>query len=202
MWGIGERKRGDAEWSRRPSRSFLLLGAINNYPAVRSRTIRFNQLTAREDGAPPCAAELERRAVATAVPVRSLGAKPDGKKRCKIAGKGCDWRARNGLRTPDGRTWKNRHLPLGAGPRAAVPRPRTPYRASRRGSPERPLPAGARRDETGTAGSELGAFADRCWFADTVGWHAGGASDERRRGTPGYSIWLGDGWDGSPSRIP
>ncbi|HWS97156.1 MAG TPA: hypothetical protein VN620_11880 [Candidatus Methylomirabilis sp.] len=55
---------------------------------------------------------------------------------------------------------------------------------------------------TGAVDVEPGVFPDRWWFADTVGWNAGVASDERPRGTPGYSTWLGDGWGESPSRIP
>ena len=56
--------------------------------------------------------------------------------------------------------------------------------------------------EIGVVDFEPGVFPDRWWFADTLGWHAGVASDERPRGTRGYSTWLGDGWDESPSRIP
>jgi hypothetical protein len=53
--------------------------------------------------------------------------------------------------------------------------------------------------EIGTVGFEPGVFPDRWRFADTVGWLAAVASDERPRGTLGYSIWLGDEWDESPS---
>jgi len=56
--------------------------------------------------------------------------------------------------------------------------------------------------ETGSVDVEPGVFPDRWRFADTAGWHAGVASDERPRGTPGYSTWLGDGWDKRPSHIP
>jgi len=193
---------GGTEGSRRPSRSFLLLGAINNYPAVRSRTILVNQVKARENGSPSGRVVLDVRAVATAVPVRSRDAKPVGKKGCKIAGKGCDWRAQSALRTPDDRSKKNRIAVLGARPRAAATHMGTTSPALRGAAALLPPLAAAPCTETGVVDIEPGVFPDRWWFADTAGWHAGVASDERPRGTRGYSTWLGDKWDESPSRIP
>ena len=142
------------------------------------------------------------RAVATAVPVRSRDAKPVGKKGCKIAGKGCDWRAQSALRTPDDRSKKNRLVVLGAGPRAAATHMGTTSPAMRGAAARLPPLAAAPCTEIGVVDFEPGVFPDRWWFADTLGWHAGVASDERPRGTRGYSTWLGDGWDESPSRIP
>ena len=105
------------------------------------------------------------------------------------------------VHTPDGRTKKipNRRWALALALRAHLAR-----RVRRCGSVGPRLgrlpPLLAR--ETGTGGFEPGVSPDRWWSADTAGWHAVVASDERPRGTPGYSTWLGDGWDESPSRIP
>ena len=90
---------------------------------------------------------------------------------------------------------KFRNLPLGADPRTAAIHLDTTSGAIQ-GVVLLLLPlAPAPCDESGTGGFEPGVFPDRCRFADTVGWLAAVASDERPRGTPGYSIWLGDGWD-------
>ena len=169
---------------------------------MRSRTILVNQLKARENGSPSGRVVLDVRTVATAVPVRSRDAKPVGKKGCKIAGKGCDWRAQSALRTPDDRSKKNRLVVLGAGPRAAATHMGTTSPAMRGAAARLPPLAAAPCTEIGVVDFEPGVFPDRWWFADTLGWHAGVASDERPRGTRGYSTWLGDGWDESPSRIP
>ena len=90
----------------------------------------------------------------------------------------------------------------GAGPRSAVTHIGTTSPAMRGAAPRLPPLAAAPGTDTGVVDFEPGVFPDRWWFADTLGWHAGVASDERPRGTRGYSTWLGDGWDESPSRIP
>ena len=104
------------------------------------------------------------------------------------------------LRTLDGRTKKNLSLPLGAGPPTAALHMGTGCPAWRKSvllqSPLAPAPDA----ELGSVDVEPGVFPDLWRFADTAGWHAGVASDERPRGTPGYSTWLGDGWGESPSR--
>ena len=66
-------------------------------------------------------AELDGRAVATAVHVRSRDAKPDGKKGCRIAGRNSGKGGRNAHSTPDDHSKKIRIPLLGAGPRAAAP---------------------------------------------------------------------------------
>jgi hypothetical protein len=169
---------------------------------MRPSKIRVNELRGREHGSPSGIVVLDVRAVASVVPVRSRDAKPDGKKGCKIAGKGCDWRVQSALRTPDGRSKKTRLAVLGAGPRAAATHMDTTSPALRGGAPLLPPLAVALCTETGAVDFEPGVFPDRWWFADTLGWPAGVASDERPRGTPGCSTWPGDGWDESPSRIP
>ena len=90
----------------------------------------------------------------------------------------------------------------GAGPRAAATHMGTTSPAMRGAAARLPPLAAAPCTEIGVVDFEPGVFPDRWWFADTLGWHASVASDERPRGTRGYSTWLGDGWDESPSRIP
>ena len=56
-------------------------------------------------------------AVASVVLVRSLAAKPDGKKSCKTVGRDYEWLRRSELRSPDVRSRIIRTQLLGAGPR-------------------------------------------------------------------------------------
>ena len=109
---------------------------------------------------------------------------------------------RNALRTRDDRSKKIRNSPLGAGPRAAATRIRTTSSVLTEGLPGLLPPAGARRDEIGTAGSALGAFLDRWWSADTARWPVFAASDGPRRGIQGYSIGFGDMGSERASRSP
>jgi hypothetical protein len=131
--------------------------------------IPVNELRGRENGSPCGMLALDVRAVATAVPVRSLGAKPVGKKRCKIAGKGCDWRAQSALRTLAGRSQKLESRSLGADPRAAATHMGTTCPASRAAARLLPPLAAAACADTGVVGFEPGVFPDRWWFADTAG---------------------------------
>jgi hypothetical protein len=80
-----------------------------------------NQLMVRGKVSRIVAPELAGSAVATAVPVRGLAAKPDGKKGCKTAGKGCGWCVRTTLHTLGARSEKNRNLALGGDPREDEP---------------------------------------------------------------------------------
>src|SRR5262249_35061064 len=95
-------------------------------------------------------------------------------------------RARSALHTPDGRSKKIRNRPLGADPRAAA-YIRTRCPAPRDRPPGLRLHAGARRSDTGIAGSGPGVSPGRWSSAGIVGWPACAATDAPPRGTRGYS---------------
>jgi hypothetical protein len=152
-----------------PSRPFLLPGQSNPDADVQPVAIPVNQLRDRGTGPSVAAASRATPAAASAAPARLLGAKPVGKKGCRIAGKGCGWRAQSALRTPDGRSKKTRIAVLGAGPRTPAPHIRTRCPAPRDRPPRLRPRAGARRSDTDTAGFGPGVSPDHWSSAGTVG---------------------------------
>ena len=126
----------------RPSRPFLLLGAMKPYAAVgppdhtRQPTHgpRHRLVEAWDAPAVPAAA--------TAARARSRVVTPDGTPGCRTAGTGSASRERSGPRTRDGRRRKNPDSSAGAGPRRATDTGSGPWGVGRLGSGRTP-PLGA-----------------------------------------------------------
>jgi hypothetical protein len=127
---------------------------------------------------------------------------PDGTPRYKTADRGFAPRVRNGLHTQDGRSQKIRNRRLGAGPRTLAPRIRTGCRGPRYPPPWLRRPAGARRSDTGTAGSGPGVFPGRWPSAGTVGSPASAAIAAPPRDTRDYSTGPVGGSAETPFHIP
>jgi hypothetical protein len=188
----GDRRKGAGgpERSRNPPAPSSFRGQSNPYADVWPATIRVNQLRARGTGPSVDAVARAAPAAATAAPARSPAATPDGRTGCKTADTDSASRARSALHTPDGRSKKIRNRPLGADPRAAADiRTRCP--APRDWPPRLRPHAGARRSDTGTAGSDPGVSPGRWSSAGTFGWPAFAATAAPPRGTRDYSTGPG-----------
>src|SRR5208282_3760270 len=203
---LGNRRKGAGcpAWCRCPPAPSSFWGRSIHIPVSWPESIRAKQLTAcgwshnGAEGAP------EGIASARAVPARRPGATPDGRPRCKTAGRGCAGTARSAHSSRDDRSKKNRRGGLGADPR-------TPESDTRRRCPApweafpgrgRLLPDDARHNDSDSAGSGPDVFPDPWESADTAGWLVVAAIAALRLGTRGYSIGLGGGSVERAARIP
>jgi len=134
------------------------------------------------------------RAAAIAAPVRSPAATHDGRTSYRTAGRDFVSGVRSVLHTPDDHSKKIRNRRLGADPRTALSRTHMTCPALRDRYPGLGPPAGARRNDTGTAGSDPGVFLDRGSSADTAGWPVSAAIAAPPRDTRDCSTGPGDGW--------
>jgi hypothetical protein len=202
LWGGSEKGSGGPRSGPGTFPPLPPSGAIQPYAAAWLTTILVNQLRAHDNGLPDVAIAPAAPAAATAAPVRSLVATPDGRRRCKTAGTGFASRARNALHIPAAHSKKIRNRRLGADPRATGSRIRTPCPALENRRPGLGPSAAARRNDIGIAGSAPGVSPGRWPSVDTDGWPAFAATAAPRLGTRDYSTGPGDGWAGTTFHIP